>query len=358
VVKAGADESVDRASRPPTVLDVGRVAGVSRQTVSNVLNSPAIVRAETRTRVEAAIAQLGYRPHASARRLRTRRSATIGIRLDPITNGISGSVHDRFLHSLTEQADARGLRILLFTATDPEDEIRQIQRMHEGSDVDSFVLTSTKFGDPRTEWLTRHGVPFVTFGRPWGVDDINDPAHRWVDVDGRVGTRLATTHLLGEGDRAIAYLGWPSPSGTGDDRRRGWREAMELASGLTTAELDRLEVHVEDGVAEGREATRELLARGVSIDAIVCASDSLGLGALLLVGPDIPVIGYDNTPVAEAVGLSSVEQPLGEVATGVLELIMSPASVPGSADASAAAFRHRLVEPRLVVRHRRIGAAS
>jgi DNA-binding LacI/PurR family transcriptional regulator len=355
---AGAEESGDRGSRPPTVLDVGRVAGVSGQTVSNVLNSPAIVRVETRMRVEAAIAQLGYRPHASARRLRTRRSSTIGIRLDPITNGISGSVHDRFLHALTEQADARGLRILLFTATDPQDEIRQIRRMHEGSDVDSFVLTSTMFGDPRTEWLVEHKIPFVTFGRPWGIDDINDPAHRWVDVDGRVGTRLATTHLLGEGDRAIAYLGWPSPSGTGDDRRRGWREAMELASGLKPAELDRLEIYVDDGVAEGREAIRDLLDRGVPIDAIVCASDSLGLGALLLVGPDIPVIGYDNTPVAEAVGLSSIEQPLDDVAAGVLELIMSPIGASASTEALAAASRHRLVEPRLIVRHRRIGAAS
>ncbi|MDQ1529573.1 MAG: hypothetical protein QOH77_1363, partial [Actinomycetota bacterium] len=122
----------------PTVLDVGRAAGVSRQTVSNVLNAPGVVKAETRARVEAAIAELGYRPHASARRLRTRKSATLGIRLDPMTNGISGSVHDRFLHALTEQADARGLRMLLFTATDPQDEIRQFQRMHEGADVDAF----------------------------------------------------------------------------------------------------------------------------------------------------------------------------------------------------------------------------
>ncbi len=356
MVQAGSRHESASASRAPTVLDVGRVAGVSRQTVSNVLNSPDVVRPETRARVEAVIAELGYRPHASARRLRTRRSSTIGIRLDPMTNGISGSVHDRFLHALTEQADARGLRILLFTATDPHDEIRQIRRMHEGSDVDAFVLTSTMFGDPRTEWLVDQGIPFVTFGRPWGIDDLNDPAHRWVDVDGRIGLSLATAHLLDEGERNIAYLGWPSPSGTGDDRRRGWRETMERSSGLTEAQLDRLALSVTDGVAEGREAIRELLARGVAIDAIVCASDSLALGALLLVGPDVPVIGYDNTPVAEAVGLSSVEQPLDRVAAGVLELI-GTAGDDRESDAVGASL-HRLVEPRLVVRHRRIGSTG
>jgi DNA-binding LacI/PurR family transcriptional regulator len=356
VVKADSRAQGDPISRAPTVTDVGRVAGVSRQTVSNVLNSPAIVRPETRARVEEVIARLGYRPHASARRLRTRRSSTIGIRLDPMANGISGSVHDRFLHALTEQADSRGLRILLFTATDPQDEIRQIRRMHEGSDVDAFVLTSTMFGDPRTEWLIQQDIPFVTFGRPWGIDDLNDPAHRWVDVDGRIGLRLATAHLLAQGERRVAFLGWPSPSGTGDDRRRGWRETMEEAGRLSVAELDRLEVTVVDGVAEGSDAIRQLLERGVEIDAIVCASDSLALGALLLVGPDVPVVGYDNTPVAEAVGLSSVEQPLDRVAEGVLDLI--DGSRGDRASDRAGSSLHRLVEPRLVVRNRRIGSSN
>jgi DNA-binding LacI/PurR family transcriptional regulator len=340
--------------RLPTVLDVGRIAGVSRQTVSNVLNSPDVVKPETRRRVQAAIDELGYRPHASARRLRTRRSSTIGIRLDPMANGISGSVHDRFLHSLTEQADALGLRVMLFTATDPEDEIEHIRRLHDGSDVDAFVLTSTMFGDPRTEWLIAAGIPFVTFGRPWGIDDINDPGHRWVDVDGRTGLRLATAHLLAEGARRVVYLGWPSPSGTGDDRRLGWREAMRAGSGLDESELGELQLGVEDGVAQGREAVRELTERGILFDAIVCASDSLGLGASLAVGGDIPVIGYDNTPVAEAVGMSSVEQPLGKVAEGVLALIQGTTDSQGDRPRDDA--RHRLVEPTLVVRSRRIGS--
>jgi DNA-binding LacI/PurR family transcriptional regulator len=340
--------------RLPTVLDVGRAAGVSRQTVSNVLNSPGIVKAATRARVEAAIAELGYRPHASARRLRTRKSATLGIRLDPMTNGISGSVHDRFLHALTEQADARGLRMLLFTATDPQDEIRQFQRMHEGADVDAFVLTSTFFDDPRTEWLIQHRVPFVTFGRPWGVDDMKDPLHLWVDVDGCSGLRQATERLLAEGSRRIAYLGWPSGSGTGDDRRRGWRDAMRAGTDLSESELDELQLAVEDGVAQGREAVRGLGTAGIRFDAIVCASDSLGLGALLLVDSGIPVIGYDNTPVAEAVGLSSVEQPLEEVAAGALELIMGTTGSELVDWEQSDASRHRLVTPRLISRHRRI----
>ena len=332
----------------PTVTDVGRLAGVSRQTVSNVLNSPQRVKPETRERVESAIAQLGYRPHASARRLRTRRSATLAIRLDPVTNGISGSVHDRFLHSLTEQADARGLRMMLFTATDPEDEIRHIRQLHEGADVDAFVLTSTVTGDPRTAWLTEHDVPFVAFGRPW--DDHSD--HLWVDVDGRSGLRQATERLLADGRRRIVFLGWPSPSGTGDDRRKGWRDAMARATGV---DLDELSLAVEDGVSQGRDAIRDLEARSIRFDAVVCASDSLALGAMLMVDAGIPVIGYDNTPVAEAVGLSSVEQPLDGVAGAALRLLMGDAGAQLLDRSESASPRHELIEPRLVMRHRRVG---
>jgi DNA-binding LacI/PurR family transcriptional regulator len=337
----------------PTVTDVGRAAGVSRQTVSNVLNTPSVVRADTRERVEEAIARLGYRPHASARRLRTRKSSTLGIRLDPMTNGISGSVHDRFLHALTEQADTRGLRIMLFTATDPADEIRQFARMRDGADVDAFVLTSTFYDDPRTEWLIANDMPFVTFGRPWGIDDMNDPRHLWVDVDGRSGMRDATRHLLADGATRVAFLGWPSHSGTGDDRRTGWREAMRAGTALSDLELDALATATEDGVSQGRDAVLSLVTG--SFDAIVCASDSLALGAILAAGPGIPVIGYDNTPVAEAVGLSSIEQPLDQVAAGALELLMGPsgASVLDRI-AQPAEPKHRLVVPRLVIRERRL----
>jgi DNA-binding LacI/PurR family transcriptional regulator len=325
--------------RLPTVSDVGRVAGVSRQTVSNVLNAPDVVRPDTRARVEAAIAELGYRPHASARRLRTRKSSTLGIRLDPVTDGISGSVLDRFLHALTEQADARGLRVLLFTASDPDDEIRQFARLRDGADIDAFVLTSTFYEDPRTEWLIEQGIPFVTFGRPWGIDDMDDPAHAWVDVDGRAGVAASTRHALETAGPRVAYLGWPASSGTGDDRRRGWADAM---GGCDPA----LAMQSTDAVGAARAAVLDFAESGTPFDAVVCASDSLALGALMALGGRVPVIGFDDTPVAAAIGFSSVAQPLVEVARGALDLLLAE---PVGA-AAAPAPRHRLVSPRLVVR--------
>jgi DNA-binding LacI/PurR family transcriptional regulator len=335
----------------PTILDVALAAGVSRQTVSNVLNSPQIVRPDTRSRVESAISELGYRPHASARRLRTQKSSTIGIRLDPMTDGISGSVHDRFLHELTAQADRLQLRILLFTATDPDDEIQQFKRLRDGADVDSFVLTSTFHGDPRIHWLIENGESFVTFGRPWGTDDMNDPQHLWVDVDGYGGLRDATRYLLKQGLRRIGYIGWPSPSGTGDDRRRGWQETMTAEGGWGEADLEGFMVATVDSVGNGSDALRTLQARPGGVEAVVCASDALALGARMAGGPEIAVIGFDDTPVAAALGIASVEQQLDQVAAGVLELLTGIHGGKMRRDADAASDpRHRLVSPRLVVR--------
>jgi DNA-binding LacI/PurR family transcriptional regulator len=339
----------------PTVEDVAALAGVSRQTVSNVLNTPDIVRPETRERVQTAISTLGYHPHASARRLRTRQSATIGIRLDPVANGVSGSVLDRFLHALTEQSDERGMRIMLFTAQDPDDEIGHYRRLRDGADIDAFVVTATQYDDPRIEWLAGERIPFVAFGRPWGSEHLDDPERLWVDVDGRAGVRAATEHLAGRGHRRIGYLGWPAGSGTGDDRRHGWEEAMTAAFGSTAADLSSLATATEEGVPTARVAIEELFREGSDLEALVCASDSLALGAMMAVReagfPHFPIIGFDNTPVAKAVGLSSVDQKLDDVAAGALELLMGATGrrvLPhgtGSDDP-----RHRLITPQLVVR--------
>ena len=343
----------------PTVEDVARAAGVSRQTVSNVLNSPSIVREDTRERVQSAIDRLGYRPHASARRLRTRVSSTIGIRLPFVDRGgISGAVLDRFLHELAEHADARGMRLMLFAAADDADEIEQYRRLRDGADVDAVVVTATSYDDPRIDWLADERMPFVAFGRPWGSPHADDPARPWVDVDGSAGTREATEHLLGRGLDRIGWLGWPAGSGTGEDRRSGWADAM-TAAGRDAAEVEGLGLASEDTVPLARAAVERRLAGrspdAAGLDALVCASDSLALGAMMAVReaghPRFPVIGFDNTPVAGALGLSSVDQRLDLVAIAALELLMgdSGSRVLPTGD-PALRDPHRLIPPRLVVR--------
>jgi DNA-binding LacI/PurR family transcriptional regulator len=212
------------------------------------------------------------------------------------------------------------------------------ERLLDGADVDALVLTSTHYGDRRIPWLVEHDVRFVTFGRPWGEHDMTDRSHRWVDVDGRAGVHAGTTSLLEQGARRIAFLGWPVGSGTGDDRRNGWRQAMREA-GTAEADLAALDSAVEEDPQDLARGGRAVARLAPALDGVVCASDSLALGARLALGPGVPVIGYDDTPVARALGFASVAQPLDEVAAAVLDLIGS--------DEGA---HHRLLTPRLVQR--------
>ncbi|SCG48163.1 DNA-binding transcriptional regulator, LacI/PurR family [Micromonospora siamensis] len=323
-----------------TIATVARHAQVSRQTVSNVLNSPHIVREETRQRVQEAIVALGYRANQAARQMRTGRSRLIAVRIEPTRDGINGSVLDRFLHGLTETAEAAGYRTMLYTATDPQREIATYDDLLGSYDLDGFVLTGTDHGDPRTAWLAARGVPFVTFGRPW--DDLD--AHCWVDVDGAAGTAAATAHLLAAGHRRIGWIGWPAGSGVGDDRRAGWHRTLR-AAGVDPAGLER---ETADGIAEGERHARDLLADPTPPTALICASDSLALGALQAArttGPAIPVIGFDDTPVAAAIGLTSVGQPLGDAAARCVDLLTAVLDEPRRALSPV------LLQPELVLRH-------
>ncbi len=288
-----------------TIATVARQANVSRQTVSNVLNTPEIVRAETQRRVRAAIEELGYRTNLAARQMRTGRSRLLAVRIDPMRNGIDGVVLDRFLHGLTEAAAPAGYRVVLYAADDDAGEIATYDELLASYALDAFVLTHTHHGDSRTAWLREHQIPFTTFGRPWGEDED----HSWVDVDGAAGTADATRHLIAAGHRHIGFLGWPDGSGVGDDRMRGWAGAMADA-GLDVAGNHWRSV---DGFSEGLRGARRLLAQGRPVTALVCASDQLALGARQ--AGDIAVIGFDDTAMAKATGLSSVRQPLAEVAS-------------------------------------------
>jgi DNA-binding LacI/PurR family transcriptional regulator len=325
------------------MVEVARAASVSHQTVSNVINSPHLVKAETRQRVEAVIAETGYRPLKAAQTLRTQRSHLIAV-IIPEPGQWRGELHNAFLHALTRRAQRSGYRVLLFTAADDREEISAYDQLLSDYTLDAFVLTGTHSGDRRTSWLRRRRIPFVTFGRPWG----STASHPWVDVDGACGERAATEHLIAAGHRRIAFLGWPEGSGVGDDRRSGWEQALH-AAGLPAAGL---RVRLEDDLAQGRAACARLLDAAEPPTAFVCVSDTIALGAWteitsrgLVPGDDAAVIGFDDSSAAAAIGLTSVAQPLDEVAdacVAALGKLLAPDRRPP---------RDRvLLEPRLVVR--------
>jgi len=324
----------------PTLESVSRVAGVSRQTVSNVLNAPERVRPETRERVLAAIRAVGYQPNRNARSLRTRASRLLGYCVTPGPADRFNPVLDRFLHAVTDAAEARGYHVLLFTAPEStKGDMSAYEALLAQQSVDGFILSDTVVGDPRQRWLESRGVPFVAFGRSWTTPEIGS----WVDVDGAAGMSDVVDHLYERGHRRIAFIGWPSGSGVGDDRRRGWTEACQR-HGLSVS----LQAEGEQSVDTGRRLATSLLDLAEPPTALVCVSDLMAVGALQAVrdrclrpGHDVAVTGFDDSPLAALPGidLTSVRQPLEQIGQDVVRLLLDrlASSSPSPSSASTAA---------------------
>jgi DNA-binding LacI/PurR family transcriptional regulator len=329
---------------PPTLADVAERAGVSRQTVSNAVNNPDLLREDTLVRVQEAIAELGYLPNRAARNLRTRASHLIGMRINAAEEGTANTLMDRFVHSLVETSREAGYHVLLFSG-DHKDPLAGYDDLRRSTAVDAFVVTDTYLGNPQAAWLNEQRTPFVAFGRPW-----DDPGarHPWVDVDGAAGTDMAASHLIDKGHERIAWIGWRKESLLGEERRSGWSRALRSRGMSTTGLASR----VEDTVASGREASAVLLDEAKPT-AFVCASDTLAMGVLhtlaergLKPGQDIAVTGFDDSQVAQVVppGLTSVRQPLEEVA---IELVKALESLLG---ASPGPHEGVLLAPTLTLR--------
>lgn len=339
---------MDKHRPPATLADVAERAGVSRQTVSNAINNPDLLRPETLARVQEAIDGLGYTPNLAARQLRTRTSRLIGLRLSPAQEFTANMAMDRFVRSLVEAAREVGYHVLLFSGGpvaegERPDPLGGYDDLLRSAAVDAFVVTDTYLGQPQTAVLAARQAPFVAFGRPW---DDPDAAHPWVDVDGAAGVEAATTHVHERGHQRIGWLGWRPGSPIGEDRRAGWHRAM-TAHGLPTAGL---EAAVDDTVEAGRKAAAALLDT-VAPTAFVCASDTLAVGVLyaltersLRPGGDVAVVGFDDSQVAQVMGITSVRQPLEQVA---VEIVADLTSLLGPGGYEP---RGRLLAPTLAVR--------
>ncbi len=326
-----------------TIKDVGKAAGVSVATVSNVLNSPEVVAVGTRDRVLQVIEELGYQPNRRAQALQQQRTFSIGYRMPSETTGFA---LDAFLHRMVERAGAADLDIVLFAPEPGQSELDAYEGMIRRGAVDGFVISGTGHGDERIGYLLDRGFPFVTFGRT----DVGGE-HSWVDVDGRAGVRKAVDHLVALGHRSVGFIGWPEGSLAGDDRLDGYRDALEAAGIVFDISLV---VRGENKLAEGARAMGELLDRPKSPTAVVAVQDFMALGAMdelrdrgVAIGSDIAVVGFDDIP-ASAVAvppLTTVQQPMDGVGEAVVEMLLARL-----AEGKESSPRERLVEPRLVIR--------
>jgi DNA-binding LacI/PurR family transcriptional regulator len=301
-------ESDERVA--PTLEEVARVAGVSRSTVSRVINDMPGVSKRAKEAVTEAIATLKYVPNQAARSLVTRRTNSIALVVSEQGDRVFG---DPFfagvLRGVSAGMAAHRQLVLMMGRTDQDEAVANYLC---GGHVDGAVVVSLHGHDTLPKRLAQAGLPVVVVGRPLG--DIVVP---YVDSDNMSGSLQAARHLVELGRKRIATIAGPEDMAVGIDRLVGWRRGMNEAGRNPD-----LVVHSDFTGAGGAAAMAELLDRDPKIDGVFAAADIIAVGALQTladrgrrVPDDVAVVGHDDSILATSTtpALTTVRQSVEEL---------------------------------------------
>ena len=335
------DRSNRRGARV-SLYDVAAAAGVSHQTVSNVLNYPERVRPATRERVKAAVLELGYEVNVVARSLGAGRTNVVGLQVPRRRPGETVGFFEHFILELADAARARERNILIFSSD--EDGVAEPVRLHRSRLIDGVIVADTLRHDQRIRELTAAGIPFVAFGRTAEPGD-----HPWVDVDNRHAMELCVRHLVATGHRQIGYLDSGAGTFYGHERREGFLTALSAAGiPATAAQI----VTLGTDLVEARARTAALLGGESPPTAVIAGSDYLaatvvdaahGLG--VTVGPEgLGLVGFDDTALASLLvpSLTTVQQPVPDAARLLVDALV--------ARIAGRDVENHLLKPRLMLR--------
>ena len=280
----------DMAPSRVTMADVGKLAGVSHQTVSRVLNEPWRVSAETSDRVHAAIDSLHFRTNTVAKALASRRSNTIGM----VSTGIALHSHSKRMIAFNEAARAAGYQVSMASVEtgDPKSLLAALEVLVD-QNVEGIVLIAADASSVETMKGVQLPVPLL-----YAESSGRSGPHN-VSIDQFLGGRIATAHLADLGHRDIVHLAGPEWSLDANERLRGWKAELE-SRGLPV----RPPIQGDWTPDAGYRAAERILA-DPAVTAVFAASDQLALGLLHALtdrGVDVPgelsVIGFDDQPDA------------------------------------------------------------
>ncbi|MEU0882262.1 LacI family DNA-binding transcriptional regulator [Lentzea sp. NPDC005914] len=294
----------------PRIEEVARVAGVSKSTVSRVINDEQYVSTKSRDAVHAAIAELGYSPNQAARALAGNRANAIALVVsEPSGRVLSDPFFAGVLRGVHAELAGRHLQLLLMMSQ-PSDTSDLVAYLSSGH-VDGALLVSLHGDDPLVPMLHEMGLPVVSGGRPLGTTSVP-----FVDADNFTGGLEAARHFVSLGRKRIGTVAGPKDMAVGADRLSGFKR------GLGEAKLSAEVVHADFTPESGARAMERLLDKAPDLDAVFVAADIMALGALQVlhahgkrIPGDVAVIGFDDSVFA-----SSASPPLTTIRQDVEEL--------------------------------------
>ncbi len=308
----------------PTLETVAAVAGVSRATVSRVINNSPKVSPQVREAVEAAIASTGYVPNRAARTLVTRRTDSVALVIQEPESHLFGDPYlTGIVRSVSEELSGTDVQLVLMMVRTGADQQR-LERYLRGGHVDGALLVSLHGDAGLPNRLVQAGIPVVVGGRPLG----SETGITYVDADNIGGARLATAYLHDLGRRRVATIAGPSDMCAGIDRLAGYLDAVEGEPIVAHGDFTR---------GSGAAAMRELLDSAPDLDAVFAASDLMAAAAVTVlresgrrIPDDVAVIGFDDVEAARWSDppLTTVHQPVHEQGRRMTRLLLDQA-IPG-----------------------------
>ncbi|AZS42728.1 HTH-type transcriptional regulator DegA [Microbacterium oleivorans] len=278
----------------PTIADVARAAGVSKGLVSFALNDRPGVAPDTRARILAAAAELGWTPSLSARSLSVGRAFACGLVIGRSPDVIAADpFFPTFIAGLEDEFSVTGQALVLAVATPGRKEAETYRALATDRRVDGVILTDIRVDDPRIPLLQELGIPAVTLGVP----DVASPFAA-VSADDGVGIRLAVDHLATLGHRRVAHVAGP------DAMLHARRRSESFQAAADAAGLRSRIVETDFSAADGARATAALLDAADSPTAIVYSNDGMAVAGMAVaqqrgirVPEDLSITGFDDTEI-------------------------------------------------------------
>jgi LacI family transcriptional regulator, galactose operon repressor len=340
------DQPTRPRSAPVTLIDVAAAAGVSKSTVSRILDER-LPRSESATaqRVRQVATELGYVRDPSASSLRRGKTMTFGVVVPRLTDTVMAMLYESLAHAGQRSGH---FTIVATTDDEPNADRTAVEALLQRR-VDGLILSTARLGDDFASELAARGVPYVLALRTDG--------HSLASVgDDELGGYLATRHLLDLGHRRIGLIAGPGYASSARGRVEGYRRAMAEAG----VDVDPTWVAESTfGIASGADVARVLMGLNPRPTAVFAVNDNTAVGALsafeslgLSVPKDVSLVGYNDIPIVSHLPtpLTSVRVPFDQIAAAALELLISGSQ--GEHD------RVRVAPPTLIPRRSTASAAA